>query len=109
MPDKGAMHQMVRCSTPNQTREEDSIEEIEAESEEADMVNRHESATTTIGKRPGTHKGSSTEGGVILPYRATKIARSNTGIVENSATTKRSVERRNKSRLRLVNNSRTMP
>ena len=34
---------MVRCSTPNQTREEDSIEEIEAELDEADMVSQPES------------------------------------------------------------------
>ena len=65
---------MVRCSTPSRTREEDSAEEIEAESNEAEMVHRPKNVTLTIDKRPRTHQGSSVEGGAIMPDQVTKIA-----------------------------------
>ena len=36
MPDKGAMHPMVKCSTPSRMIEEHSDEEIEVDSAEDD-------------------------------------------------------------------------
>ena len=61
------MCQMVRCSTPNRTREEDSAEEIEANSDKVDRFSRTENAIPTIGRRPGTLVGILAEGGAILP------------------------------------------
>ena len=109
MHDKGAMQLMVRCSTPSRTIEEDSDEEIEVDSAEGDRGNWHENTTPTIGKSIREILGSSVEGGAILPVRAIATTRSNAGIEENSATTKRSVEISNESRLRLVNNSQITP
>ena len=95
-------------SFPNQMREEDLAEGTSADSDEADRINRPENAIPTIGRRPRTLLESLAEGGVILLNQATKIARSNAGIVKNLATTKRSAERRNESRLQPVDNSRTI-
>ena len=55
MFDQGAMCSMVKCSTPNQTREEDSSEKTEADSDEADIFSLPENITPIIGKRPETH------------------------------------------------------
>ena len=107
--DQDAMRQTVRCSTSSQKREDDSIEETMVVSDEVDMVNQPESTTRTIGKRLGTHQGCSAEGGAMLPDHVAKSTQSNAGRVENLATTKRSAERRNESRLRLADNSRTIP
>ena len=69
MSEQGAMRQIVRCSIPSRTREEDLAKETEAETDEADMVNRPERVTPTIGKRLGAHHGSSVEGGAICRIR----------------------------------------
>ena len=83
------MRHMVKCSTPSCTREEDLAKEIEAK-----MVSRPESKTASVGKRSGTHQGSSAKGGAIMLDQVAKTAWSNATTVENSATT-RSAERRN--------------
>ena len=54
---------MVRCSTPNRTREEDSAEETKVDSDEVDIISQPKNTTLIIGRRPVTHKGSSVEGG----------------------------------------------
>ena len=107
MPDKGAMHHMVRCSTLNRMIEEDSTEEIEVNSAEGDRVSRPEDTTLTNGKMIRAMPDSSVEGGAILSDRAIVTTRSNAGIVENSVTMKRSAEKRYETRLRLADNSRT--
>ena len=67
MPDKEAMHPMVRCSTPSRTIEEHLAKEIEVDLAEGDRVSRPENTTPTNGKTMGTILGSSAEGGAILP------------------------------------------
>ena len=66
MPDKGAMHPMVKCSTPSRMIEEDSVEETEVYSTEGDGVSRPENTTPTNGKTMGTILGTSAEEGAIL-------------------------------------------
>ena len=70
---------MVRCSTPSSMREEDWMEEKEADSAEANRVTRLENTITTISRRLGKLLVSFTEGGSILPDHATKTTRSNAG------------------------------
>ena len=103
------MCQTVKCSTPNKTREEDSTEETKVDSDEAETVSWPQNAIATIGRRWGTLLGIFAEGGAILSDQATKTTWSNGGTMENSATMKRSVERRNESQLQPTDNSRTMP
>ena len=88
--------------------EEILVVEIEANSDRVVMAGRIKRLTPTNGKWTRIVLESLAEGGVILLNQATKIARSNAGIVKNLATTKRSAERRNESRLQPVDNSRTI-
>ena len=66
------MCQMVRCSTPNRTREEDSAEEIEANSDKVDRFSRTENAIPTIGRRSRTLVGILAEGGANMPDQSSK-------------------------------------
>ena len=109
MSDPGEIHQMVIFSTPSRTREEDSTEAIEVDSDEVDINSQPENTTLIIGRTPITHKGSSVQGGTILPNQVTKKGQSNVGNTENLANKKRSAERRNDSQFRPADNSRTMP
>ena len=59
------------------------------------MIDRLKSITPTNGKRTEIVPESSMDEGVITSDQAIVVTRSNAGIVENSTTTKRSVERRN--------------
>ena len=104
MPNKGAMHQMGKCSTLSQTREEDLAEETKVDSNKVDMVSQSENTPPIIDKRPGMHWGSSVEGGAILLNQAAKTARLNANTVENLVTMKRGVERRNVNRHRPLTN-----
>ena len=72
------------------------------------MVDRPKSVNPTNGKQTGTVPGSSVEGGVIMPDQPIVETQSNAGITKNSATTKKSVERRN-TRLYLADNLRITP
>ena len=67
MPNKGATHQRVKCSTPSRMIEEISVVEIEVDSDKAVMVGRLKSVTPTNGKRIGMVPESLAEGGVITP------------------------------------------
>ena len=60
MSDQGAMRQMVKCSTPSQTRKEDWVKETEVDWDEVGKVNRPKNMSHTI--RLGTHQGGSIEG-----------------------------------------------
>ena len=91
MPDKGATHQRVKCSTPSRMIEEILAVEIEVDSDKAVMVGRLKSVTPTNGTRTGMVSESLAEGGVITPDRPSVITCSNAGTVENTATMKRSV------------------
>ena len=92
---------MVRCSIRTSKEEEDKVEEIEANSDEADTTKNNPMKTTsTIDKTRQTCEAERPEeGGAILSDQAIVTARSNVGTAEHSTTTKRSAERRNETPL----------
>ena len=107
MPDKGATHQRVKCSTPSQMIEGVSVVEIEADPDKVVMVGRLKSVTPTNGKRIGTVPESLAEGGVITPGRPSVTTRSNAGTVENTTTMNRSAKKRHETRLQRADSSQT--
>ena len=85
--------------------EEDDANEREADSakDKADDV-RLMKTTPNFGRKTGAIAEPSKEGGVFIPSRADKM-QPNADITENSATTKKSAEKRCANRLPQVDNS----
>ena len=61
------MHLKVTWFTRSWMKEEHTTEEVEANSDKAEMVGQPKNATPTTGKMLETHEESSTEGGAIMP------------------------------------------
>ena len=108
MFEQGATPWKATCSTHIQTEEEDADEqEADSTNYEADKV-RLTKTTPNFGHKTEAIEEPSEEGGASIPVQADKI-RPNADITENSATTKKSAERRSANRLPQANNSRITP
>ena len=100
------MSQKATCSTRTGTEEEDANErEADLAKDKAAEV-RPITTTPNFGRKTEANEEPSQEGGVSTTARAVKT-QPNVDIAENSATTKRSAERRCVNRLQQADNSRT--
>ena len=101
---------MVRCSIRTSKEEEDKVEEIEADLDEANTTKSNPvKRTSTTNKTHQTREAESPEERrTSLLDQAIVMARSNEGTMENSTTTRTSAKRRSETLLRLVYNSRIM-
>ena len=106
MFEQGETPWKATCSTHIQTEEEDAVEqEADSTNYEADKV-RLTKTTPNFGHKTEANEEPSQEGGASTPVRVVKT-QPNAGIAENSATTKKSAERRCGNRPPQADNSRT--
>ena len=99
------MCRKVTCSTCTRTEEEDADErEADSAKDKTDEV-RPTTTTPNFGRKTEAIEEPLQEGGASIPARADKT-QPNADIAENSATAKKSVERRSVNRLPQANNSR---
>ena len=102
---QGAMSRKATWSTRTRTEEEDADErEADSAKDKADKV-RPTKTTPNFGRKTEANEEPSQEGGVSTPARVVKT-QPNVDIAENSATTKKSAERRYGNRLPQADNSR---
>ena len=103
---QGAMSRKATCSTRTRTEEEDADErEADSTKDKAAEV-RPTTTTPNFGHKTEANEEPSQEGGASTPVRVAKT-QPNAGIAENSATTKKSAERRYGNRPPQADNSRT--
>ena len=101
---QGAMCWKATCSTHIPTAKEDTDKrEADSAKDEADKV-RITKTTPNFGRKTEAIEEPSEEGGASILARADKT-QPNADIAENSATTKKSAERRSVNRLPQANNS----
>ena len=101
---QGATRRKATFYTHIRTEEEDADErEADSAKEEADEV-RITKTTPNFGRKTEAIEEPSEEGGAFIPVRADKT-RPNANIAKNSATTKKSAERKSTNRLPQADNS----
>ena len=99
------MSRKATCSTRTRTKEEDADErEADSGKDKAAEV-RPTTTTPNFGRKTEANEEPLQEGGVSTPARVIKT-QPNADIVENSATTKKSAERRSVNQLPQADNSR---
>ena len=101
---QGATRRKATCSTHTPTEEEDADDrEADSAKDKVDEV-RPTKTTPNFGYKTEAIEEPSEEGGTSIPARTNKT-RPNADIAENSATTKKSVERRSVNTLPQAHNS----
>ena len=104
---QGAMSRKATCSTRTQTEEEDADErEVDSAKDKAAEV--RPTTTPNFGHKTEANEEPSQEGGASTPVRVVKT-QPHPNIVESSAITKKSAERRSANRLPQADNSQITP